>query len=236
MKTNADNSIEDRLIAGPPWVAYPNTTPDWDGWHQGDAQRWLRSVFLPRWQKMSARQRKRYLQDQLPPTDEWRIQLERWADAKPDSPFDFSLSPEPPWQCYPGKPSWWAGWKQGDIWLDSVFFPFWNALTRDQRDRYLEQWLPPDDDWRETMQQWRDGPTIPLTPPSDFTDAPEPPWQRYPGKAPGWKGLWIGEQKKWLEDVFLPFWATLTTMQRDQYIAEHQVPDNAWIAYLYRKA
>ena len=236
MKNNDDNSIEGSLIASPPWAAYPNATPDWDGWRQGDAQRWLRSVFLPHWHRSSIRQRQRYLQDQPPPSEEWRVQLERWVDARPDSPFDFSFSPEPPWRCYPGKPSWWAGWKQGDIWLDSVFSPFWNALTLDQRDRYLSQWPPPDDDWRETMKSWRNMPHVPFSVPFDFTNAPEPPWQRYPGKVPGWKGLWMGEQKKWLDDVFLPFWIALTAVQRDQYIAEWGSPDNAWIAYLYRKA
>ena len=62
-----------------------------------------------------------------------------------DSRFDV----EPPWIRYPGNEPTWGGWRQGysEAWLKEVWFPFWKRLTPADRDAYLKQWPPPNEDW-----------------------------------------------------------------------------------------
>jgi hypothetical protein len=61
-----------------------------------------------------------------------------------------TVKPNPPWIEFPGEAFYWAGWKQGSghTWMSSVFTPFWLAATSSQREAYLTQWPPPDDEWR----------------------------------------------------------------------------------------
>ena len=56
----------------------------------------------------------------------------------------------PPWIEYPGSDPTWAGWRQGtsEAWLHDVWLPFWAKLDADDRAAYLEQWPPPNDEWR----------------------------------------------------------------------------------------
>ena len=55
----------------------------------------------------------------------------------------------PPWVEYPGSEPSWVGWRQGtsEAWLVKVWFPFWLALSGEERGSYLEKWPPPNDDW-----------------------------------------------------------------------------------------
>jgi hypothetical protein len=59
------------------------------------------------------------------------------------------LTPPPPWIEFPNEAFYWGGWKQGsgEVWMLSIWIPFW--LTKDsiQRAAYLTKWPPPDDEW-----------------------------------------------------------------------------------------
>jgi len=59
--------------------------------------------------------------------------------------FDIS----PPWVEYPDNEPAWGGWRQGvsEAWLLDVWLPFWKKLDAKDRDAYLQQWPPPDDEW-----------------------------------------------------------------------------------------
>ncbi len=57
--------------------------------------------------------------------------------------------PKPPWFEYPDTAPFWGGWRQGvgGGWLLNVWLPFWQHLTPEEKDAYLRQYPPPDDDW-----------------------------------------------------------------------------------------
>src|SRR5205823_642628 len=53
----------------------------------------------------------------------------------------------PPWVWAPGSESTSSGaWRQGagELWLDSIWLPFWQGLTVEQRVRYVERWKIPE--------------------------------------------------------------------------------------------
>ncbi len=70
---------------------------------------------------------------------------------------------EPPWIQGNGVPPWSGSWRQGrgDFWLQEIWGPFWSGLSNDEREKYLERWQPPDDEWYEyiTARWWVDSPT-----------------------------------------------------------------------------
>lgn len=55
----------------------------------------------------------------------------------------------PPWIEYPNSEPTWGGWRQGtsEAWLRDVWLPFWKHLTPEDRNAYLKQWPPPNDEW-----------------------------------------------------------------------------------------
>jgi len=59
---------------------------------------------------------------------------------------------EPPWIVYPhSSPIY--GWNQGyqEAWLKNIWLPFWQSLDANQRQKYLEKWHPPMEEWREYL-------------------------------------------------------------------------------------
>jgi hypothetical protein len=62
----------------------------------------------------------------------------------------------------------------------------------------------------------------------DLSSAPEPPWARYPGRAPWWGGWRQGDAEPWYLHVFLPFWAGLGAEQRLEYLGRWPPPDADW--------
>lgn len=64
----------------------------------------------------------------------------------------------PPWIAYPDSEPTWGGWRQGtgQAWLGEHWLPFWNELSLEDRKAYLEQWPPPNEEWRRYVTQvWR---------------------------------------------------------------------------------
>jgi hypothetical protein len=65
-----------------------------------------------------------------------------------DDPQRHSL--RPPWIEYPDTDPLWGGWRQGisEAWLKDRWLPFWRSLDGPAREAYLQDWAPPDDQWR----------------------------------------------------------------------------------------
>ena len=58
----------------------------------------------------------------------------------------------PPWVEFPNSAPW-MGWNQGtaEAWRIGVFGPFWASLSAAEREAWLEQWPPPNQEWREQL-------------------------------------------------------------------------------------
>jgi len=57
--------------------------------------------------------------------------------------------PPAPWVKYPGFPPFDGFWRQtGEYWLAYVWEPYWNALSLEEKEAYLQRWDVPDV-WRE---------------------------------------------------------------------------------------
>ena len=65
---------------------------------------------------------------------------------------------EPPWIQLRSDPPWHPKWRQGksDHWMNLVWMPFWLDLSEDRRQKYLQKYPPPDEEWHEYLtQKWR---------------------------------------------------------------------------------
>jgi hypothetical protein len=63
----------------------------------------------------------------------------------------------PPWLQFKGAAPSWSGWRQGhsEDWLLRVWLPFWRSLSDEARERYLQDWPPPDEEWRAYLELWQ---------------------------------------------------------------------------------
>lgn len=59
-------------------------------------------------------------------------------------------APPPPWEIFPGYPRDSSGWRQGDgeFWWNEIWAPYWNPLSKAQREAYLTN-FPPPEDWQD---------------------------------------------------------------------------------------
>lgn len=150
-----------------------------------------------------------------------------------DEPFDITRAPEPPWQRYPGRDPWWGGFRQGDAepWYLNVFLPFWTGLGSARQHEYLERWPPPNPEWAGCLADYAArGPVA-----NEFSEAPIPPWERYSGHGPLWVGWFAGSAKRFLREVFLPFWSALPAHDRAAYLRVWPPPSDAWRERLQRE-
>lgn len=55
---------------------------------------------------------------------------------------------EPPWIAYPGYPPGDFFWRDaGEPWVHYVWKPYWDSLTREEQEAYLQRWNAPEE-WR----------------------------------------------------------------------------------------
>lgn len=59
-----------------------------------------------------------------------------------------------------------------------------------------------------------------------------PPWKTFPGQPPWWSGWRQGESEAWLQRDWLPFWRTLNTTERCDYLTRWVPPDDDWREYV----
>lgn len=60
-----------------------------------------------------------------------------------------------------------------------------------------------------------------------------PPWIKYPGYAPG-DGFWRQSGEAWLNDVWQPYFDSLTEEDQAEYLRRWNVPEN-WRKFYFDK-
>lgn len=55
----------------PPWIEFPQQSPTWGGWRQGNAEEWLLKKWLPYWNDLSHDNKLELLESYPPPDEEW---------------------------------------------------------------------------------------------------------------------------------------------------------------------
>ncbi len=62
----------------------------------------------------------------------------------------------PPWIQFPNNPPWWSGWQVGEPerWLREVWFPFFNAYSREDQLTYLKYRKVPEDWLDHILEFW----------------------------------------------------------------------------------
>ncbi len=147
----------------PPWVALPLSFPNY-GWDQGYYERWKLDIWLPFWKKLNKLEQKDYLEKwetdeewQRTLTIDWENKLkksERWHIQQTESKFredEVSL----PWQAFPENPLVYEWNEEKKVeWLKDIWLPFWNKLSQEKQDKYLEFKQPADDKWIETLAKY----------------------------------------------------------------------------------
>lgn len=147
----------------PPWVAFPISIASY-GWDSGETERWKVKIWLSFWKKLTKSEQENYLEKWKPSNEwreiimnEWENKLEksdRWHKKQTESVFwngEVSL----PWYAFPKNDSIYE-WneKQIDKWLLEIWIPFWNELSEQKRDKYLEYTSPVDDEWIKILAKY----------------------------------------------------------------------------------
>lgn len=57
----------------------------------------------------------------------------------------------------------------------------------------------------------------------------EPPWVKYPGFPPG-DSFWRQPGEAWFFYIWLPYWQSLSSAAKDQYLTRWSIPDE-WSKY-----
>jgi hypothetical protein len=60
--TDQRRALEAGKEIRPPWVAWPDEDPCWIGWRQGNAEGWLKLIWLPFWSSLHDDQRHDYVE------------------------------------------------------------------------------------------------------------------------------------------------------------------------------
>jgi hypothetical protein len=61
---------------------------------------------------------------------------------------------EPPWIVFPNSEPF--GWNQGhqEYWRTNVWEPFWDKLSEKERGEYLNNYKPPNENWKNFTKFW----------------------------------------------------------------------------------
>lgn len=232
----------------PPWVAFPNSDPMtlWVSWRHGNG--WLDQIWKPFWSKKNNEERKKYLEKWQPPNDDWYENIATYWDSgfseKVDwyqhqqENFDSGKEVKPPWIVFPiSSPRY--GWDTGygEQWKLEIWLPFWKKLSKSEQENYLQKWKP-SEEWCETITNEWDG----KLKKSDrwFKQQTESvfqrgefilPWQAFPKNDLVYE--WDEKQiKRWLTEVWIPFWNELSEEKRDKYLEYKSLADEEWIKIL----
>lgn len=169
VKSDWFNEQKSKLKKGeeiePPWVVFPLSSPKY-GWDQGYGESWKLQIWLPFWKKLNENKQKEYLKKWQPPSDEWYKTLtvqwidklrksERWHNKQLEA-VQWHGEVEIPWQAFPNNSSIYQ-WKEAEKekWLKSIWMPFWNQMSGESQNEYLEHKNPPDNEWVETLEKYK---------------------------------------------------------------------------------
>jgi hypothetical protein len=146
----------------PPWVVFPLSSPNY-GWDQGFGETWKLRIWLPFWKRLSRTQQGEYLENWQPPTDDWRKTLtifwidklrktERWHNKQLESER-WHGEVEIPWGAFPNNSAIYE-WEEGERekWLQRVWLPYWDKLSDEKQDKYLEHKTSADSEWIDILK------------------------------------------------------------------------------------
>ncbi|TGL68341.1 hypothetical protein [Leptospira kmetyi] len=69
------NEKHPRFTIIPPWIVYPESSPSWIGWRQGESENWLLKVWLPFWKELDSEERNLYMENWPPPSKDWKLYI-----------------------------------------------------------------------------------------------------------------------------------------------------------------
>jgi hypothetical protein len=147
----------------PPWIVFPLSSPQY-GWDTSYGEQWKLEIWLPFWSKLSKSEQDSYL-EKWKSSEQWRETItNEWENKLKKSDSWFKQQIESvfqrgevilPWQAFP-KNDLVYEWdeKQIDKWLAEVWIPFWNELSEEKRDEYLEHKSLADGEWIEILAKY----------------------------------------------------------------------------------
>lgn len=233
----------------PPWVFSPNTEP-WSGaWRQGTGEYWMHEFWNPFWRKLSSDEKRKYLEKWQVPED-WYEQLvigER--DYQPSGQLNWFKDQktklkageeiEPPWIAFPYSYASF-GWNSGttEHWKLEVWLPFWKKLSQADKEKYLEKWQPPNEEWLKLItvdwngklkkaDYWYENQKKDCK----WNNYVQVPWTAFPNNPTVYE--WEeGEREKWLINIWLPFWNEMSEKSQNEYLEYKNPPDTEWLEIL----
>jgi hypothetical protein len=118
----------------------------------------------------------------------------------------------PPWVKYPQFDPHNSFWSQpGKSWLHEVWIPYWKSLSLTNQEEYLAYWNAPIS-WKNYLK-------------SKHIHEIRPPWIEFPGIIPG-DFFWREAGEYWFHDVWRPYWESLSPVEKEEYLARWQVPED----------
>jgi hypothetical protein len=146
----------------PPWVAFPSSYASF-GWDSNETEHWKLEVWIPFWKKLSQSEKDGYLQKWQPPNEYWlKLITVDWngklkkADYWHENQKKHSELQDyvwVPWGEFPNNSAIYE-WEEGERekWLQFVWLPYWNKLSDEKQDKYLEHMPPADSEWIEILK------------------------------------------------------------------------------------
>jgi hypothetical protein len=246
--------FEDGEEIEPPWVFAPNTEP-WSGeWKQGGGEYWIHEFWNPFWSNLDNKQKRNYLEKWNPPED-WYQQLVcrerkyqpneeiRWFKEQARK-LEAAEEIEPPWIAFPISSSSF-GWDDGETerWKLEIWTPFWEKLSKTEKEQYLEKWEPPNSQWAENIiknwvgkirktDSWFEKQKSLSKIKRGYINYSVPiPWFTFP-EISAEKTEWDKEfVEKWKNEIWLPYRRSVTGNEFKDDIESYNLPDN-WENYL----
>jgi hypothetical protein len=232
----------------PPWIIAPNAEPWSVEWRQG-GEYWMDEFWQPFWKKLPNDEKRKYLEKWLPP-ENWYSRLVcgdriyesmgefEWFKTQ-QRKLESGEEIEPPWVAFPCSYASF-GWDSNETeqWKLEVWIPFWKKLSQSEKDGYLENWQPPNEEWLKLItvdwsgklkkpDYWHEN----QKKDSEWNDYVTVPWRVFPNNSAIYE--WEeGEREKWLQFVWLPYWNKLSDEKQDKYLEHIPSVDSEWIEIL----
>ena len=231
----------------PPWVTFPNAQPG--GWNQGYQEVWKSDVWIPFWNNLSNEERREYLERWHPSEDWYESLVSGERGSLPNGETDWFKEQEkklkageeiePPWFAFPVSYASY-GWNSSatEKWKLEIWIPFWKKLNQTDKEKYLEKWQPPNEDWLKLItidwtgklrkaNYWYNNQKENY----QWNNYVQVPWSAFPNNPTVYE--WEeGEREKWLINIWLPFWHEMSEESQDEYLEYKNPPDTEWLEIL----
>lgn len=156
-KLEADEEIE------PPWIAFPLSLALF-GWNTGKTEQWKLEIWIPFWNKLSQTDKVKYLEKWQPPNEDWvklitidwtgKLEKASYWYYNQEENSQWNNYVEVPWSAFPNNLAVYQ-WEEGERekWLINIWLPYWNEMSEEAQNEYLEYKNPPDAEWLEILEK-----------------------------------------------------------------------------------